>query len=48
MDYREDLECAFLIEVKQYNEPLITDKEAQRKDIDIRKCCDECGISYVG
>ena len=48
MDYREDLEGAFPIESKQYDEPIITDKEAKEKGIDIIKCCDECNISYVG
>ena len=44
MDYREELECAFPIE----GFPLITDEEAERKGINIIKCCDECGIYYVG
>lgn len=48
MDYREDLEGAFPIEAKQYDKPLITDKEAEEKDINIVKCCNECGILYVG
>ena len=48
MDYREDFEGAFPIEAEQYNEPLITDEEAEDKSIDIIKCCDECDISYVG
>lgn len=48
MDYREDLDGAFPIEAKQYDEPIITDEEAKEKGIDIIKCCDECGISYVG
>ena len=47
MDYREDLGGAFDIEAKQYDEPLITDKEAEEKDIDVIKCCNECGIFYV-
>ena len=48
MDYREDFEGAFPIEAEQYNKPIITDKEAEEKHIDIIKCCDECDISYVG
>lgn len=48
MDYRADLEGAFYIEIKPYHEPLITDKEAKEKSIDVVKCCDECDISYVG
>ena len=47
MDYREDLEGAFDIEAEQYNLPLITDEEAEEKDIDVIKCCNECGILYV-
>lgn len=48
MDYREDLEGAFPIEAKGYNHAIITDNEAKRVGIDIKKCCDICGISYVG
>lgn len=48
MDYRENLEGAFPIEAKQYNEPIITNEEAKEKSIDIIKCCNECGIFYVG
>lgn len=47
MDYREELGGAFPIEAKQYDEPIITDEEAEEKGIDIIKCCDECGIFYV-
>ena len=47
MDYREDLESAFDIEAEQYNKPLITDEEAEENNIDIIKCCNECGIFYV-
>jgi hypothetical protein len=46
-DYRGDLEGAFSIEAEQYNEPIITDKEAKEKGIDIIKCCDACDIAYV-
>lgn len=48
MDYREDLGGAIDIEAKQYNKPLITDEEAEKNDIDIIKCCNECDIYYVG
>lgn len=48
MDYREDLEGAFPIEANQYNEPLITDEEAEHKGINIIKCCDMCDVSHVG
>ena len=48
MDYREDLDEAFPIESEPYNKPIITDKEAEEKNIDIIKCCDECGVYYVG
>lgn len=47
MDYRADLHCAFPIEAKQYNKPLITDKEIKEKYIDFIKCCDTCDVSYV-
>ena len=47
MDYRKELEGAFLIEAKQYSLPLITNEEAERKGIDIIKCCDECCVAYV-
>ena len=48
MDYREDLEGAFGIEIKPYDQPIITDEEATKKHIDIIKCCDACDVSYVG
>lgn len=48
MDYREDFECALPINTTKLNNPLITNKEAKRKGIDVVKCCDECGIYYVG
>ena len=48
MDYIEDFECAFPMEAKPYNKPIITDEEAEEKGIDIIKCCDECNIAYVG
>ena len=48
MDYREELEGAFHIEISPYNEPVITDEEAKLKQIDIIKCCDACDVSYVG
>ena len=47
-DYREDWECALLIEAEPYDKPLITDEEAEEKNIDIFKCCDYCDIYYVG
>lgn len=48
MDYREDLECAFRIDVKGFNERIIRVSEAESRGIDVRRCCDECGVSYVG
>ena len=48
MDYREDLEGAFDIEARPYDQPVITDEEAAEKGINIIKCCDACDISYVG
>lgn len=47
-DYREDLGSAFPIETAPYHEPLITNDEAEDKGIDIIKCCEMCGIYYVG
>ena len=46
LDYREDLGDAFYIETDGYIKPLITDKEAKEKGIDIIKCCNECNIFY--
>ena len=47
-DYREDLGGAFPIETKGFNERIISISEAENRGIDVRRCCDECGISYVG
>ena len=47
-DYREDLEGAFSIDIKGFNDNIITESEAERLGIDVRKCCDVCNISYVG
>lgn len=47
-DYREDLEGAFSIDVKGFNDKMISVSEAEFLSIDVRKCCDFCGISYVG
>ena len=47
-DYREDLEGAFSIDTKGFNERIISISEAKNRGIDVRRCCDECGISYVG
>lgn len=48
MDYRAELEGAVQIEADVYQLPLITVEEAERKGIDIIKCCDECDVAYVG
>ena len=48
MDYREDMEGAFPIEMKPYDKPLITYEEAEEKGINITKCCDACDVFYVG
>lgn len=48
MDYRENWECAVPIEVKPYDKPLITDENAEENNINIVKCCEACGIYYVG
>lgn len=47
-DYREDLGGAFPIETEPYISPIITDDEAEDKGIDIIKCCEMCGVYYVG
>jgi hypothetical protein len=47
MDYRADLEEAVQIEADVYQLPLITVEEAERKGIDVIKCCDACDVSYV-
>ena len=49
MDYREDWGCAAPIEAEHYDEqPLITNEEAEKRSINIIKCCEACGIYYVG
>ena len=48
MDYREDLGGALPIEKSEYYLPLITEDEAEIKNIDVRACCDACGIYIVG
>lgn len=48
MDYRAEFECAFHIEAKPYDDPLITDEEAKENCIDIEKCCDYCNAYIVG
>lgn len=47
-DYREELGGAFPIEVSGLDVPFITRKEVEDFNIDIVKCCNECGIAYVG
>ncbi len=47
MDYRADLQGAFYIDVAPYDKPLIIDEEAERKEIDIWRCCDYCNVSIV-
>lgn len=47
-DYRENLGGSFPIETAPYNRPLITDEEANEKSVDIIKCCEMCGVYYVG
>ena len=46
-DYREDLGGAFPIETETYINPIITNDEAEDKNIDIIKCCEMCGVYYV-
>lgn len=47
MDYREDLEGAFYLN-GIYHQPIITKVQAKLLRIDVAKCCDEFGCSYVG
>lgn len=48
MDYKENLGGAFRLERPPYDRPIISDEYADKKNIDIRKCCDACGVAYVG
>ena len=48
MDYRADLEGACSIDVKGFNDKIISVFEAETSGIDVRKCCDLCDVSYVG
>ncbi len=47
MDYRADFEEARPIEYDIYKLPFITVEEAERKGIDVIKCCDACDVAYV-
>lgn len=47
MDYRAELEGAFPIEDRWFNDMIITEKEAKERNIDVIKCCDMCDVSYV-
>lgn len=46
LDYRAELEVALWLD-GIYSLPLITVEEAERKGIDVIKCCDECDVAYV-
>lgn len=48
MDYRESLGGAFPIEVKGFNNKIIKVSEAEASGIDVRMCCNHCGVAYVG
>ena len=48
MDYMESCGSAFPINAVPYNIPLISKKEAKRKNINILECCKYCGVYYVG
>lgn len=48
LDYREDLAGAFPIDVKEFDDKIISLSEADNLGIDVRKCCDYCNIYYVG
>ena len=47
-DYREELNYSLPTEIAPYNTPLITEETASKNNIDIIKCCNECGIYFVG
>ena len=49
MDYREEYEGAFSIEHPYYGKnPLISEEIAKKHNIDVRLCCDDCSVAYVG
>ena len=45
MDYIESYGGAFPID--SYEKPLIKVQTVRKYDIDVRKCCDYCGVAYV-
>ena len=47
-DYREDLGGAFPIEIKNFNDKIIKVSEAEANGIDVRTCCNYCGVACVG
>ena len=47
MDYREGFEAAFVIS-KYSTRPVISDKTVRKHRVDVRRCCDKCGVAYVG
>ena len=48
LDYRKDMEAAFGIDNKAYDEPIITEEEAELYDVDVERVCDYLDIWYVG
>lgn len=48
MDYREELGGAFQIKTSGFNDKIISVAEARACGIDVKKCCDICGVAYVG
>lgn len=46
MDYREEFGQAF--DIKRYSDHFITDDDVKNQRIDVVKCCEYCGIYYVG
>lgn len=48
MDYREDMEGAFSIDIIPYDKPLITEEEAEEMGINVMQCCDYCNAWIVG
>jgi len=48
LDYSAYLGGAFSIEAEGFDGKIITVSEAESLGVDVIKCCNECGIAYVG
>ena len=47
-DYKECFSGSFALKNKEYDKPLITFEHAEKHNVDVRACCDYCGIWHVG